>query len=60
MLWASLVAVRVDPDLRRGRDLAWFAGAGLVAAVTARSPPSCGTAATRSIRSPARGSGAAG
>jgi diguanylate cyclase (GGDEF)-like protein len=34
MLWASLVAVRVDPDLRRGRDLAWFAGAGLVAAVT--------------------------
>ncbi len=25
MLWASLVAVRVDPDLRRGRDLAWFA-----------------------------------
>src|SRR6187455_2450714 len=34
MFWASLVAVRVDPDLRRGRDLAWFAGAGLVAAVT--------------------------
>ena len=34
MLWALLVAVRVDPDLRRGRDLAWFAGAGLVAAVT--------------------------
>lgn len=34
MLWASLVAIRVDPDLRRGRDLAWFAGAGLVAAVT--------------------------
>ena len=34
MLWALIVAVRVDPDLRRGRDLAWFAGAGLVAAVT--------------------------
>ena len=34
MFWALIVAVRVDPDLRRGRDLAWFAGAGLVAAVT--------------------------
>lgn len=34
MLWGSLVLVRADPDLRRGRDLGWFAAAGLVAAVT--------------------------
>lgn len=34
MLWGSLVALRVDPDLRRLRDVAWFLGAGLVAAVT--------------------------
>ncbi len=33
MLWGSLVALRVDPDLKRGRDVAWFLGAGLVAAV---------------------------
>jgi len=35
MLWGSVVALRVDPDLRRWRDLAWFVGAALVAAVTA-------------------------
>jgi len=35
MLWGSVVALRVDPDLRRGRDLAWFVSAALVAAVTA-------------------------
>lgn len=35
MLWGSVVALRVDPDLRRGRDLAWFVAAALVAAVTA-------------------------
>lgn len=34
MLWGSLVVLRVDPDLRRGRDLVWFLSAGLVAAVT--------------------------
>ncbi|MEM7051783.1 MAG: GGDEF domain-containing protein [Acidobacteriota bacterium] len=34
ILWGALVALRVDPDLRRGRDLAWFVAAGLVAAVT--------------------------
>jgi len=34
MLWATLVLLRVDPDLPRWRDAAWFAGAGLVAAVT--------------------------
>ncbi len=33
MLWGSLVALRLDPDLRRKRDIAWFLGAGLVAAV---------------------------
>lgn len=35
MLWGSVVALRVDPDLRRPRDLAWFVAAALVAAVTA-------------------------
>lgn len=35
MLWGSVVALRVDPDLRRGRDLAWFVAAALVAAATA-------------------------
>jgi diguanylate cyclase (GGDEF)-like protein len=34
MLWGSLVALRVDPDLRSWRDAAWFVGAGLVAAVS--------------------------
>jgi diguanylate cyclase (GGDEF)-like protein len=34
MLWGALVALRVDPVLRRWRDLAWFVAAGLVAAVT--------------------------
>lgn len=34
MLWGSLVAVRVDVELRRRRDWAWFLAAGLVAAVT--------------------------
>lgn len=34
ILWGSLVLLRVDPDLRRARDWAWFTGAGLVAAVT--------------------------
>ena len=34
MLWGSLVLLRVDPDLRRWRDAAWFGGASLVAAVT--------------------------
>ncbi len=34
MLWGSLVVLRVDPDLRRGRDLGWFLAAALVAAVT--------------------------
>jgi diguanylate cyclase (GGDEF)-like protein len=34
MLWGTLVALRVDPDLRRARDLGWFLGGGLVAAVT--------------------------
>jgi len=34
MLWGSLVLLRVDPDLRRWRDVAWFVGASLVAAVT--------------------------
>lgn len=34
ILWGSLVLLRVDPDLRRLRDIAWFTGAGLVAAVT--------------------------
>jgi len=34
MLWSSLVALRVDPDLRRLRDIGWFLAAGLVAAVT--------------------------
>lgn len=35
MLWGSMVMLRVDPDLRRLRDLAWFLGAALVSAVTA-------------------------
>ncbi len=34
MLWGALVALRVDPDLPHRRDVAWFLGAGLVAAVT--------------------------
>lgn len=34
MLWGSLVVLRVDPDIRRFRDLLWFIGAALVAAVT--------------------------
>jgi diguanylate cyclase (GGDEF)-like protein len=34
MLWATLVALRVDPDLRRARDLVWFLATGLVSAVT--------------------------
>ncbi len=34
MLWGSLVALRVDVELRRKRDMAWFVAAGLVAAVT--------------------------
>lgn len=34
ILWGALVALRVDPDLRRARDVAWFLAAGLVAAVT--------------------------
>jgi diguanylate cyclase (GGDEF)-like protein len=33
VVWGALVALRVDPDLRRGRDLAGFLGAGLVGAV---------------------------
>jgi len=33
MLWGSLVALRVDPDLRAVRDVAWYLAAGLVAAV---------------------------
>ncbi len=35
MLWGSMATLRVDPDLRRGRDIAWFASASLVAAATA-------------------------
>jgi diguanylate cyclase (GGDEF)-like protein len=35
MLWGSMVMLRVDPNLRRLRDLGWFLGAALVAAVTA-------------------------
>lgn len=35
MLWGSLVMVRADPDLRRGRDFGWFLAASLVAATTA-------------------------
>jgi len=35
MLWGSMVLLRVDPNLRRLRDLGWFLGAALVAAVTA-------------------------
>ena len=35
MLWGSMVMLRVDPNLRRVRDLFWFLGAALVAAVTA-------------------------
>jgi diguanylate cyclase (GGDEF)-like protein len=34
MLWGSLVTIKVDPDLRRGRDYAWYAAACLVAAAT--------------------------
>jgi diguanylate cyclase (GGDEF)-like protein len=34
MLWGSLVLLRVDPDLGRWRDAAWFLGASFVAAVT--------------------------
>ncbi len=34
MLWGALVALRVDPSLRRNRDVAWFVAAGMVAAVT--------------------------
>jgi len=34
MLWGSLVALRVDPDLRSWRDAGWFLAAGLVAAVS--------------------------
>lgn len=34
MLWGSLVVLRVDPDLRRLRDLLWFIAAALVSAVT--------------------------
>jgi len=33
MLWGSLVALRVDPDLRALRDVVWYLAAGLVAAV---------------------------
>jgi diguanylate cyclase (GGDEF)-like protein len=35
MLWGTMVLLRVDPNLRRLRDLGWFLGAALVAAVTA-------------------------
>jgi diguanylate cyclase (GGDEF)-like protein len=34
MLWGSLVVLRVDPDIRRLRDLLWAIAAALVAAVT--------------------------
>lgn len=34
ILWGSLAALRLDPDLRRIRDTLWFAAAGTVAAVT--------------------------
>jgi diguanylate cyclase (GGDEF)-like protein len=34
MLWGSMVTLKVDPELRRRRDVAWFAGASLVAAST--------------------------
>jgi diguanylate cyclase (GGDEF)-like protein len=34
MLWGSMVALKIDPELRRRRDLAWFAAASLVAAAT--------------------------
>jgi diguanylate cyclase (GGDEF)-like protein len=34
MLWGSLVLLRVQPDLRRWRHVAWFVAASLVAAVT--------------------------
>ena len=34
MLWGALVALRVDPSLRRRRDLGWFVAAGTVAAVS--------------------------
>lgn len=33
MLWGSLAALGVDPNLRRLRDVAWFLAAGLVSAV---------------------------
>ncbi len=35
MLWGTLVLLRVDPNLRRPRDLGWFLGSALVSAVTA-------------------------
>lgn len=34
MLWGSLVVLRVNPDIRRLRDLLWFSATALVAAVT--------------------------
>lgn len=34
ILWGALVSLRVDPDVRRKRDVAWFLASGLVAAVT--------------------------
>ncbi len=34
MLWGLMVGLRIDPDLRRWRDLRSFLGGGLVAAVT--------------------------
>ncbi len=35
MLWGCMATLRADPDLRHGRDLAWFIAASLVAAATA-------------------------
>ncbi|MGE5234122.1 MAG: GGDEF domain-containing protein [Acidobacteriota bacterium] len=35
MLWGSMATLKIDPDLRRLRDLAWFGSASLVAAASA-------------------------
>ena len=35
MLWGSMTIIKVDPDLRRLRDVLWFVAASVVAAITA-------------------------